>query len=124
MSEKTYQIGKQILKEHDLNFTVEYDGEVFTMKYPTPIEKAAIEADIVRKLGGASRESHSPQHVATVEMYCYVDGIVIPDKSPAWFKGVWTCLDEVLIVRLYEGYLSFRDAFRGKLQAGEFTGSK
>lgn len=54
MSDKAEKarIGKLILAESDLEFQVTHSGEVFTMKYPAPFERAAIEAEMARRLGG------------------------------------------------------------------------
>lgn len=121
MDEKQYKVGKQILREHDLEFTVEYEGEVFTLRHPTPLIKSQVEAEIARRLGGMSRDAYSPEHLAMVEATTYVNAIVVPDKSPSWFESAWTCYDDRLIAVLYEGYLQFRDNFRRGLREGRFS---
>lgn len=110
------RIGSQILTESDLKFTVEYNGEIFTLKYPTPFETAAIEAEISRKLGGFSRETFQPIHIALVEATAYVDNLVVREESPEWFKSAWTCYDEMCIGALYQGYLRFRGTFQARFK--------
>lgn len=110
------KIGKKILTEDDLKFTVTYNGEVFTLRYPTPFEKAAIESEIARKLGGFKRESFPPDHLALVEATAYVNQLVVPEDSPAWFKSAWTCYDEQCIGTLYTGYLRFRGDFQARIR--------
>jgi len=116
MSEEI-KIGKKVLSEDDLKFTVQYNGEIFTLRYPTPFEKANIEAEIVRKLGGFNRASYPPEHLAVVEATAYVDQLIIPESSPDWFKSAWTCYDEGCIVALYQGYLRFRGKFQQRIRS-------
>lgn len=115
--EREIKVGNQVLHEDDLEFTVQYNGEIFTMRLPTPFEKAAIEAEIVRKLGGYGRDSFPPNHLAVVEATAYVDQLVVREKSPAWFKSAWTCYDDMCIETLYRGFLrvrsDFQERFRG-----------
>jgi hypothetical protein len=124
MSEEI-KIGKKVLSEDDLKFTVQYNGEIFTLRYPTPFEKAAIEAEIVRRLGGFNRASYPPDHLQMVEATAYVDQLVIPKESPDWFKSAWTCYDESCIAELYRGYLQFRSEFQVRIRgSGPERGSK
>lgn len=115
MSEEI-KIGNQVLTEDDLKFTVTYNGEVFTLRFPTPFEKAAIEAEIARKLGGFTRDSFPPEHLAMVEATAYVNQLVIPEESPSWFKSAWTCYDDQCIVNLFQGYLRFRGKFQARIR--------
>lgn len=110
------RIGKKVLSEDDLKFTVQYNGEMFTLRYPTPFEKAAIESEIARRLGGFARSSYPPDHLALVEATAYVDQLVIPDESPDWWRSAWTCYDEACIVSLYQGYLRFRGDFQKRIR--------
>jgi len=107
-TEKAIQIGKKVFQESDLEFTVDYEGEVFTMKHPAPYQVAIIEAEIARRLGGFTRASFPPNHLNNIEATAYANELVITEKSPNWWKGAWSCYDEVLIARLFEGYLQFR----------------
>ncbi len=113
---KTYQIGKQILTEDDLMIPVEYKGEVFTLRYPTPSQRAAIELEVARRLGGMDRGAYSVEQITLVTVCTYVDNLIVSDKSPAWFVSAWTCMDEELTATLYAGYLSFRDGIQQKLR--------
>jgi len=117
------RVGNQILTEDDLKFTVNYNGEIFTMRFPTPFEKAAIEADIARKLGGFSRESFPPEHLAMIEATAYVNQLMIPEECPAWFKSAWTCYDDQCIGALFQGYLRFRGSFQSRIREGGPEGS-
>jgi len=114
------QLGRSIIRESELEIPVDYKGEVFTLKYPTPSMSAAIEAEIARRLGGYPRASYSVEHVAGVEATVTVDALYIPEKCPKWFRGPWTCYDEELVGRLFEGYYQFRDKFRERLRSGGF----
>jgi len=115
MSEEI-KIGNKVLSEDDLKFTVTYNGEIFTLRYPTPFEKAAIEAEIVRKLGGNNRASFPADHLAMVEATAYVDQLVVHVDSPEWFKSAWTCYDDECIGALYTGYLRFRGEFQARIR--------
>lgn len=115
---KEIRIGQKVLHEDDLKFSVEYQGEVFRLKYPSPFEKAAIEADIARKLGGMPRTSFSPEHVAMIEAQAYVDYMVVAEESPDWFKSAWTCYDDLCVAELYAGYLRFRGEFSQRIRDG------
>jgi hypothetical protein len=124
MSEEI-KIGKKVLSEDDLKFTVQYNGEIFTLRYPMPAERTAIEAEIVRRLGGFGRASFPPEHLAVVEATAYVDQLVIPEESPDWFKSAWTCYDESCTLALYRGYLQFRSKFQIRIRgSGPERGSK
>jgi hypothetical protein len=109
--EKTYTIGKTILKESELRITLEYNGETFVLKYPNPLEKSQIEVDIARHLGGVPRESVDPDQIAMTTAQCYVADLYIADECPKWFKP-WECYDEMLIAKLYTEYVTFRGKFQ------------
>jgi hypothetical protein len=115
-NEEVLKIGKQVLREHDLEFTVAYKGEVYYLKYPAPFEKGIIEARIAERLGGYPRSSYPLEHLALVEATAYVDELVNREKSPSHFKSAWTCYDETLIQKLYEGYLHFRNDLQEKIR--------
>ena len=122
---KDVQIGRNILTEDDLKFTVTYEGEVFTLRYPTPFEVSQIEADIVRRLGGYPRSSFAQEHLAMIEATAYANELVIRDESPAWFKSAWTCYDPDCIKELFRGYLAFSGEFQDRLRNNGFeNGSK
>ncbi len=124
MSEEI-KIGSKVLSEDDLKFTVQYSGEIFTMRYPTPFEKAGIEAEIVRKLGGFNRASFPPDHLAIIEATAYVEQLIIHAESPEWFKSAWTCYDDECIGALYTGYLRFRGEFQARIRgSGPERGGK
>jgi hypothetical protein len=120
MAKNDIRLGQQIIHEDDLKFEVEYNGEVFILKYPTPFEKAGIEADISRKLGGYARDTYPADHLALVEATSYADNLVVREESPEWFKSAWTCYDEACIGALYTAYLRFRSDFQAKLRSGGF----
>jgi len=117
------RVGTKMLTEDDLKFTQQYNGEIFTMRYPTPFEKASIEAEIARKLGGYSRDSYPPEHLAMVEATAYVNQLIVPEESPAWFKSAWTCYDDQCIVTLFQGYLRFRGNFQTRIRTDRSEGS-
>jgi len=112
--ESNIRIGESILQEDELEFTVKYGKETFTLKYPSPIERAAIELEISRRLGGQSRESFPESHLSMIESTAYVNALVVPEKSPEWFKSAWTCYDEECIKTLYVGYWQFRREIQKK----------
>lgn len=123
MAAKEIRIGQQVIHEDDLKFPVEYNGETFVMKYPSPFEKSAIEVDIARRLDGNARSAFPADHVQMVEATAYVDNLVVRAESPGWFKSAWTCYDEELIGTLYTGYLRFRGDFQARIRAGELEGT-
>ncbi|HEB29229.1 MAG TPA: hypothetical protein ENI05_16005 [Porticoccus sp.] len=115
-NEEAFTIGKKVFSETDLEFTVDYDGDVFTLKHPAPYQKAAIEAEIARRLGGYSRDSFPAEHLALIEATTYVDALVVAEKSPNWWKSAWTCYDEELIFNLFRGYYQFRGKFQERIR--------
>lgn len=121
--EKEFRIGQQVLKEHDLEFTVEYRGENFTMKYPTPAQRHIIESEIARRLGGQPRESFSAAWLQTMEACVYIDNMIVPEKCPDWFTNVWEVLDEELIGKLYTGYFQFRSELQRGIREGRYKGA-
>jgi hypothetical protein len=122
-SGNSVRIGKMLLDPEELKFKIQYNGELFTMRYPNPIEKAQIESEIARTLGGMSRDAFNEDHLFLVEATAYVNRLVVPEESPDWFKSAWTCYDEKLIAVLYGEYLSFRAKFRERLEGGGLQGS-
>lgn len=114
------ELGRSIIREADLEIPITYNGEVFTLKYPTPAMQAAIESEIARRLNGFPRSSFTNEHLTAIEAYVIIDLTYIPEKSPSWFKGPWTCYDEDLITTLYKGYFLFRNEFQSKLRNGRF----
>lgn len=121
--DKTIQLGKNVLHQDDLKISVEYNGEVFTLRYPSPIQRAGIENEIARRLGGLPRESYDIDSLTLIIMSAYVENLYIPDECPDWFKGAWNCYDDELIANLYTGYLRFRDEFRNRVKQGKFSGA-
>lgn len=115
-NEEAFKIGQQVFNESDLEFTVQYNGEVFTLKYPAPFQKAAIEAEIVRRLGGYARDAFSAEHVGLIEATTYAEALVIREKSPTWWKGAWACYDEELLYELFRGYYQFRGKFQERIR--------
>ena len=116
--EKTYQLGKTVLTESDLRIQVPYKGEVFTLKYPTPVERTMIENEIARRLGGFPRASFSPDHLALVEACATIDILMVEGECPDWFVTPWECVDDVLIGEIFQGYFTFRDKLRERLRPG------
>ncbi len=117
------RIGKMILNDEDLKIKVQYNGEMFVMRYPTPMEKAQIETDIARTLGGMPRASFSEDHLFLTEATAYVNRLAIAEECPPWFKSAWTCYDENLIATLYGEYVTFRNTFRNRIAEGELQGN-
>jgi len=113
------KIGKMILHDEDLKIKVQYNGEMFVMRYPTPMEKAQIETDIAKTLGGLPRSSFSEDHLFLTEATAYVNRLAIADECPSWFKSAWTCYDENLIATLYGEYVTFRNTFRNRIADGK-----
>lgn len=113
------KIGKMILHDEDLKIKVQYNGEMFVMRYPTPMEKAQIETDIAKTLGGLPRSSFSEDHLFLTEATAYVNRLAIADECPSWFKSAWTCYDENLIATLYGEYVNFRNTFRNRIADGK-----
>lgn len=114
--EKTYRLGKTVLTESDLKIQIPYKGEVFTLRYPTPLQKSMIENEIARRLGGYPRASFSNDHLALVEACATIDILMIKEDCPKWFESPWTCLDEDLITDLFAGYFRFRDNIRARIR--------
>ena len=112
-------LGKNILKEDDLQFTATYKGEIFTLKYPTPYEKAQIEVEIARRLNGLPRASYPETFLVLLEATVTID-CCYTEKCPKWFKGPWTCYDEEVIVALWKSYVVFRDQFQNRLKLDYF----
>jgi hypothetical protein len=121
MAEKdnVVQIGRNVLNESDLLIQVQYEDEEFVLKFPNPLQKNAIDVEVARRLGGLPRSAFSPDRVITTEAFVTVDTIYVADKCPKWFVP-WTCMDEQLILKLYNAYLSFRDEFAERLRTGRY----
>ena len=121
---KAYRIGKQVIAESELKIQIPYKGDMFTLKYPTPILRTMIETEIARRLGGYARSSYTTEHLSLVEACATIDLLMIPEECPNWFLP-WECLDEALIAALYDGYFRFRDQLRERLRStGPESGSK
>ena len=112
--EKTYTIGRTILKESELKIKVVYKDEDFILRYPNPLQKSQIEVDIARHIGGVPRDSIDPDQLALTTAQCYVANLFVKDECPKWFSDPWTCYDEMLIAKLYTEYLNFRDKLQNR----------
>lgn len=121
--DKAVQIGKMLLNPEELKIKVTYNGEIFVLHYPNPMEKAQIETEIARTLNGLPRSSYPNEHLYLVEATAYVNNLLIPEESPSWFKSAWTCYDEVLLATLYGEYVRFRDRFRERFADNGLQGS-
>lgn len=121
---KEYRIGSQILHEDDLKFKVEYKGETFTLRYPTPLMVNQIEIEVARRLGGMDQRSFSPEILDQIKMISYVNSLLVIEECPKWFqenvKSLWEFYDEALVFELYRGYANFRDTFRDRVSKGGF----
>lgn len=120
---KEIKIGRTILNEDDLKFTVTYKGDVFVMRHLAPYERDSVELEISRRLGGMPREAHDPNHVGMVEARAYVNASIVKDEAPEWWKSADTCYDEDCIVELYRGLLNFKSEFRDRFKGDEPKGS-
>jgi hypothetical protein len=120
---KAIKLGQMLLNDEDLKIRVQYNGEMFTMRYPTPLEKAQIESDIARTLGGMPRSAFPEEHLFLVEATAYVNRLVVVEECPDWFKSAWTCYDERLTATLYGEYLTFRNSFRNRVAEGGLPGA-
>jgi hypothetical protein len=118
---KTYKIGRQIIHEDDLKIPIDYKGDVFTLKYPTPIERAMIESEIARRLGGMPREAFTLELLSLTTAATYVDNLIIKEESPSWFTSAWQCLDEEVTGTLYTGYLQFREKLQQRIRDEGFA---
>ena len=116
--EKTVRIGKKVLRESELEFQVDYNGESFVLKYPNMYARSAIETEIARRLGGMPRSAYPPEHVLLVTAAVYANAMIVPNKHPDWFVDVWTTYDEELVTTLYSGYLQFRDKIQSRDRPG------
>lgn len=116
------KLGGMVLRQDELEIDISYKGEVFVLQYPNPFQKAQIESDIARRLNGLPRNSYPDDHLNMLEAVCYVDALVIREKSPDWFTSAHTCYDEELIAALFTGYLQFRDKFRLKIRGAGHEG--
>jgi hypothetical protein len=116
---KSLQIGKNVLAEDDLLIQISYEDDVFVLKYPNPLVKGQIEVEIARRLGGFNRNTFSQDHVIMTEALVTIDSTYVQEKCPKWFAP-WLCVDDRLIMALFNGYLSFRDEFREKLRTGKY----
>ena len=123
--EENIRLGKQILHEDDLKITATYEGEMFVLKYPDPIQQSQIEMEIARRLGGYPRSSYSADYLMQLEMNVIVDMLYIAESCPAWYEGPFRDYDEQRTIALYNAYLKFRDKFRRRLHSGKSkTGNK
>lgn len=123
--QKKVRIGKSVLTEDDLEFSVEYGGETFTLAYPNHFERAQIEAEIARKLQGLPRSSFPADHVTFVQAAVYVHALLVPEKSPEWVReanSIWESYDEELVYALYRGYLQFHRDLRERVKSGDSGG--
>ena len=117
MEDKNYVIGKQILQAQDLQTQVEVKSEPYTLKLLSPLEKAAVDAEIAQRLG-APRDRCSAEQIGRATVLTTLTVAVV--SAPTWFKSPWTCRDEEVTMTLYQKYEAFEEEFRRKLQAGEF----
>ena len=118
------QVGKNILREDDLQIPIMYKGDSFVLRYPNPALQAEIEVEVARRLQGFPLESYTNAHILSVRAYCTVDVLYVREKCPDWFKGPWSCIDEDLVGTLYQGYLGFRNKFLESIKQDKYAGNR
>ena len=116
--EKKYQIGKQILKEDDINKVITVKGETFKIKFPTPIEQAKIEREIALRIGAVPLDSIPAESYNVIRMCTTLDFVI--QESPDWWEIAGDCYDEDLLSKLWEKYLDLREKFRRSIREGKF----
>jgi hypothetical protein len=121
--EKALKLGKSILRESDLEVSVTYRGEVFTLRLPNPSQMAQIETEIARRLGGYPRDSFSVDHLTRIRMMVTIDLTLVAEKSPNWFSSAGQCYDEELLAKLYSEFIDSREQFLQRLKNGYYEGS-
>lgn len=120
--ENKIRLGKQLIREDELEIHVPYRDDVFVLKYPDPIVKSQIEMEVARRLGSYPRSQYSANYLLQLEMIVTVDMLYVAEKCPTWYEGPFRDLDEERTMTLYNGYLNFQEDFRRRLRQGRLEG--
>ena len=114
-------VGKQILHPENLRTQINVDGDVWEIKYPTPLERQAIMRDVIMRLGGQSLSSVPEIYYTDLLMYVTLDHVI--QESPDWWTSASDCLNDEITRRIWKEYQTFVDKFRKKINKGGFKGS-
>jgi hypothetical protein len=123
MEEKTYNLGRQILKENDIQKTLvvgEYK-DTFKVHFPNPLEQEAIERDVAMRMGGVPLDAYPQTAYNALRMNVTLDRVVL--EKPEWWQytNFAECYDEELVSALWEAYLEARESFRGSIRKCRFS---
>jgi hypothetical protein len=105
-----YRIKSLVITEKDKEFPTTINGEEFIVSIPLPYEKSIIIAQTSRALGGQDIKSFPQEDYEYVRMVITLNNVLT--KTPSWWKGAGYCLDDSLLLKLWNHYLSAEEKFQ------------
>jgi len=115
------KVGEVLLSKEDLQKVIKTKRGNFVVKVADPLDKKAI----IRNTAAAT--GNVPIDSIPVIDYSYMSAIetlkIVIVESPDWFVGVESCIDDELIMHLYNEYVKFETNFRRRLREGKIGGS-
>ena len=111
------KVGEQLLSPEDLKKQVTTKRGIFEIKIANPLDKKRI----IRATAGAI--GHAPLESIPNVDYVYANAVetlrVVIVEAPDWF-AIDNCLDDELIITLYNEYMKFETDFRRRLRGDKF----
>lgn len=120
------RVGELLLGKDDLTKTVTTKRGVFILRMLDPMGRKALIRNISTAIG------HAPLESIPAGDYLYTKAVetlkLAVQEGPDWWEGAERCMDDELLMELYEAYLAFEEAFRrrvrGSRPAGRGKGDK
>jgi hypothetical protein len=118
-NDEKIKIADQIIGIREVHGVFKKGSDQWKYKFPTPNERAYIEAEVARKIG-VPVENYNRNEYVMVQMCTYLDNILV--ESPEWWTGAGECMDETIVSSIFEKFLKDQSNFRRRLQQGVFRG--
>ena len=114
------RVGELLLSQDDLTKKVNTKRGIFTLKMPDPMVRKAIIRSISNAIDRAPLESIPAMdylYVKATETLKYV-----VTEYPEWWEGADKCMDDDLILELYDEFLKFENDFRRRVRGNRPDG--
>ena len=117
-NDEKIRIADHVIGVREIHGVFQEGPHKFKFRFPTPAERAKIETQISRLIGGVPVESYNANEYATVRMTTYLDNVLV--ETPEWWTGAANCFDEQLTYRVWSKFVKDMENFRGRLREGKF----